>query len=254
MIPAIILGKHHSSGLPGKNYMEVVGRPMVEYAILANKYSQHVDSVFVSTDSGEIKKVAKKHNCKIIDRPDRLATSEAPSEKVVCHAVDEIEDRTGERVEICSVGYANAPHIPEGMIDEGIEKLQSNGDLDTAFSVSKFNMFTPIRARVITEDGLIEPFDQRLHEDSTATSNRQSSEDCYFIDWAVQIIRRRTIKAIENNDIDPGNPPFKQLGESSAALHNDPGFDVDTDWQLPVIKQWLQDHGYTKYHTPYDDE
>lgn len=34
MIASLIIGKDKSTGLPGKNYMDILGRPLVEYAFM----------------------------------------------------------------------------------------------------------------------------------------------------------------------------------------------------------------------------
>ena len=51
MIVALLVGKHNSGGVKGKNYMEILGRPLVEYPALAAANSKLVDKIYVSTDS-----------------------------------------------------------------------------------------------------------------------------------------------------------------------------------------------------------
>ena len=46
---ALIIGKKKSTGIKGKNVRNILGRPSVEYAFIAAKYSV-VDHIFVSTD------------------------------------------------------------------------------------------------------------------------------------------------------------------------------------------------------------
>ena len=77
MIPAILIGRGGSVGLPKKNVMPVLGRPLMAYPLLAAKNCKLIDKIYVSTDASEIKKVAKDLNAEIIDRPKNLATSEA---------------------------------------------------------------------------------------------------------------------------------------------------------------------------------
>ena len=91
MIPAILIGRGGSVGLPKKNIMPVLGRPLMSYPLLAAKNCKLVDKIFVSTEADEIKKVAKDLGAEIIDRPQNLATSEATVEEVFVHAYEKIK-------------------------------------------------------------------------------------------------------------------------------------------------------------------
>jgi len=251
MIAGLIIGKDKSTNLPGKNYMEVLGRPLVEYALIAAENSKYVDQTYVSTDSPKIKEVAERYDAEIIDRPAELATPDALTEDTLIHAFEEMESRAGEEIEIVSLGFANSPHIPIGTIGEGIEILQSDESLDSAFSVSKYNMFTPLRARRINDNGTIESYIDLdlLGREDELSSIRGSAGDCYYVDLAVQIMRRRCFINMEQ-----GNLPFKWMGQNSHALKNDYGFDIDAEWQVPVIEKWLRDRGFTEDLTPYEDD
>ena len=61
MIIALLLGREGSEGFPGKNLYPVLGRPLMEYPLLAAIESASVDEVYVSTDSKKIKDIAKKN-------------------------------------------------------------------------------------------------------------------------------------------------------------------------------------------------
>ena len=46
MIPAILIGRGGSVGLPKKNIMPVLGRPLMSYPLLAAKNCKLVDKIF----------------------------------------------------------------------------------------------------------------------------------------------------------------------------------------------------------------
>lgn len=250
MIASLIIGKDKSTGLPGKNYMDILGRPLVEYAFMAAKHSEYVEEIFVSTDSPNIKEIGKEYDANIIDRPLELATPDALTEDTLTHAFEQMEKQVEEQIEFVSLGFANAPHIPPGMIDEGIEALQDDDSLDSAFSVSEYNMFTPLRARQVNDEGVIEPYINHDHlgDEDQLSSIRGSAGDCYYVDLAVQIMRRRCFVNMED-----GNLPFQWMGQNSYALENEYGFDIDAEWQVPVIEQWLEQHGFSEESTPYEE-
>ncbi|RQW00806.1 cytidylyltransferase [bacterium] len=243
MIAALIIGKKNSMGCPGKNIRPILGRPMVEYAFMAASQSQHVDRVFTSTDSEDIAAVGKRWGAEWIERPRELATPDALTEDALLHAFREMERRAEEPLELIVLLFANAPTIPPGRIDEGIEILRKDKTLDSAFTVCKFNMWSPLRARRLSKDNLIEPFVDLslLGDESELSSIRGTDGDCYFVDLAVQILRRNCFTNMQE-----GALPFKWMGQRSYALENDYGFDIDYEWQIPVVEHWLKEHGYTE--------
>lgn len=255
MAIGLILGKHISKGLPGKNYMELLGRPMVEYALMAQTNAKFVDDVFVSTDSKIIKEISTDYDVNIIDRPQHLATDDALGEDVIVHALNQIQKNYRDDVEIISISFANAPQISVEMMDYGIQQLQNNQRLDSAFSVSKFNSFSPVRARKITEDGLVRPYEESIINESGHNSNRDSLDNTYFFDWSIQVLRKRLVddmQFLERSKITQSNPPWRQFGERTLAIENQFSFDIDYHWQIPVAEYWLRENGFTEDETPYE--
>ena len=108
MIPAILIGRGGSVGLPNKNILPILSRPLMSYPLLAAKNSKYVDKVFVSTDSQEIMNVAKKLGAEVIDRPNDLATSEASVESAFVHAYECIKKMNSENIEYIVILMCNA--------------------------------------------------------------------------------------------------------------------------------------------------
>ena len=92
MIAALLLGREGSVGFPGKNVYQVLGRPLMEYPLLAAVNANCVDEVYVSTDSNKIKTIGLKHSAKIIDRPAYLCTKEALGEDAYAHGYNYIKE------------------------------------------------------------------------------------------------------------------------------------------------------------------
>ena len=251
MIVALVIGKQNSLGCPGKNLRSVLGRPMVKYAFLAALHSRHVQRIFTSTDSEKIAMVGECCGSQWIQHPPELATSEALTEDALSHAFTEMTRRLGEAPEIVVLLFANSPAIPPGRIDEGIDALRADPSLDSAFTVSRYNMFAPLRARCLDADGLIQPYVhlEQPGDTSQMSSIRGAEGDCYFVDLAVQVLRGRCLA-----EIDSGPLPFRWMGHRSHALRNDFAFDVDHKWQIPVVEYWLREQGFSDEVTPYDDQ
>lgn len=249
MIAALVLGRGGSVGFPGKNTKEVVGRPMMEYAILAAQNSKFVDKVFVSTDSDEIKSIARKNGAEVIDRPDYLCTKEALHQDAMIHGYQYIKEIEND-IEFIILLQCNAPFILSSQIDEGIDILRRNPEYDSAATVSKYNMFSPTRARKIGDDGLIHsfvPFETFSNKDDI-TCDKDSQGDVYFTDGTF-IVRPRCLEHIE-----AGMLPYQWMGQKSYPIMNWAGLDVDVAWQVPQVEYWLKSQGFTEHSTPYENE
>lgn len=242
---SLLIGKDKSTGVPGKNYREIVGRPMCEYGFIASKAIE-VNKLFVSTDSKIIKEIGKKYNAEIIDRPKSLALPESLTEDVLTHAANYIKEKLGYEPEIVCLLFANNPAIDINLLKKGISELKNDITLDSAFSVCRYDMFSPTRARQINQEGIIEPSVPLEIFGDNISSIRNSQGGIYFCDLSIQVMRWRCFTNMEN-----GNQPFKWMGKKSKALINDFGFDVDSEWQFKVIEYWLTKRGFTKNTLPY---
>lgn len=244
---ALVIGKHNSSAVPGKNYRKILGRPMVEYPLMAASFCKNIDQIFVSTDSPKIKDIALKYNAKIIDRPEDLSQADSPTELVFQHAYLEIK-KMYENIKFMSLMFANSPDVLPGMLDSAFLKLDEDHSLDSLVSVSKYNMFTPLRARSILPDGSTRPL---LDLDAFGVKNtfdRDALGDVYFCDFGVQVVRPE--RCLE--DAVGGSLPFRWLGKKQGAMIKEFGFDIDHEWQIPVLEHWLRKNGFTESTTPYE--
>lgn len=242
----LLIGKHKSGGVPGKNYMEILGRPLSEYPMMAAFNSSIVHKIFVSTDSPIIKNIAVKYNAEIIDRPEELAKSETPTESVFEHAYTFIKEKVP-TVKYIFLMFANSPDILPIYWERAVEMLDKDASLDSVISVSKYNMFSPMRARKLNQDGTTEAMLDLESMGIINTFDRDAMGDCYFADFGVQVVRAECIQDTSN-----GSLPFKWLGKRQGTICKDFGFDIDAPWQVPVIEYWLKEHGFTENKTPYD--
>jgi CMP-N-acetylneuraminic acid synthetase len=244
-VVALMLGRGGSTGFPGKNLLPVLGRPLMAYPLIAARDSKHVDRVYVSTDSEEIMDVARSYGAEIIVRPPELATPEALSEHAYQHGAKVIRERLaeeGQEVELLALLYANAPNVTADLIDEGVEKLRADETLDSAITVSRYNMWSPLRARRLDEQGLLEPFVpfEVFGDPATLSCDRDSQGDVWFADAGVTVMRP---KWLEQEWLEQGLLPFKWMGRRIAPIESWGGGDVDYDWQVVVSEFWLRAHG-----------
>lgn len=158
MIVALLIGREGSIGFPGKNMYPVLGRPLMVYPLLAAKNAKTVDKVYISTDSSKIKEIGLQFGAEIIDRPAELCTPEALGEDAFVHGYKVISDSSKEDIELMVLLLCNAATILSETIDEGVAILRENPNFDSAVTVSRYNMWSPLRARKIGDEGLLHPF------------------------------------------------------------------------------------------------
>lgn len=231
MIFALILGREKSVGFPGKNLYPVLGKPLAFYPMMAAKGSKGVDKVYLSTDSQGLMKLARDLNVDIIKRPAELCTDQATGLDAFIHGYKVIKDlNKGKEIELMVLMFCNAATILSETIGEGIKVLREKPEYDSAVTVSMYNMWSPLRARRIGEDGLLHPFVpfETFGDPKTFSCNRDSQGDAWFADVAVSIVRPRCLDNVEH-----GILPQKWMGQKIYPLKQWGGLDVDYEWQLP---------------------
>tara|TARA_B100000131_G_scaffold321030_1_gene370673 strand:+ start:2492 stop:3175 length:684 start_codon:yes stop_codon:yes gene_type:complete len=83
-IVSLILARGGSKGIPGKNLMDLCGKPLIQYSIDASLGSC-VSETWVSTDCSKIARVAEELGAKVIDRPAGISQDDSKSEEALMH-------------------------------------------------------------------------------------------------------------------------------------------------------------------------
>lgn len=243
MIVAILIGREGSTGYPGKNVAPVLGKPLVEWPLAAVKAVPAIERIYVSTDSPRIREIGTQYDARIIDRPEHLCTTAALGEHAYLHAHGVIRDELaaeGKEPELYVLLMANAPTISPSQLEEGIRELRSHPEYDSAVTVSCYNMWSPLRARKIGNDGLLHPFVpfETFGDPKTLNCDRDSQGDVWFADMGVSIVRPRNLEHLED-----GLLPQKWMGQNIYPIKNVAGLDVDYAWQMPQAEYWLRMQG-----------
>jgi hypothetical protein len=252
MIAALLLGRKGSTGFPGKNLYPVLGRPLTAYPMLAAQHAREIDRVYVSTDDERIMAAAREYGVRVIERPPALATPEALGEDAFVHGYEVIRDEAsgnGEEVEMMVLLFCNAATVVSRTIDQGVAILRDHADYDAAVTVSRYNMWSPLRARKVGVDGLLHPFVpfETFGDPRTLSCDRDSQGDVWFADMGASIVRPRCLEHIE-----AGLLPQKWMGQKIYPLEQWGGCDIDYAWQVPGVIHWLTQHGFSETTTPYD--
>jgi hypothetical protein len=209
---------------------------------MAARAAKTVDCLFVSTDSPKLKIIGQQYGARIIDRPPHLATGQTLGEDVFVHGYQMIRDklrRDGKTVELMVLLFANAATITGAMIDQGVWTLRQHPDLDSAVTVSRYNMWSPLRARRIGTDGLLHPFVpfEVFGDPAMLSCDRDSQGDVWFADMGVSVVRPSCLESLKD-----GMLPQKWMGRRIYPLKQWGGCDVDYHWQVPMVEYWLRQH------------
>ena len=243
MIAAILIGRKGSSGFPGKNTTEVAGHPMAWWPLEAARQVPEIDVVYVSTDDPAIAEIGSEMGARLIERPAFLASNEALGEDAYLHAhqvINEEHTAGADRPELYVLLMANAVTISPAQLSEGIAAMRERPELDSAVTVSCYNMWSPLRARKINAAGLLDPFVpfETFGDPATLNCDRDSQGDVWFADMGVSIVRPRNL-----DELHTGLLPQKWMGQNIYPIKNVGGLDVDFPYQMPQAQWWLENQG-----------
>ncbi|MBF0320220.1 MAG: cytidylyltransferase [Nitrospirae bacterium] len=241
MITALLMGRKGSKGFPGKNLHLIFGKPLAWYPMKAARETPEIDKTYISTDDEGLMALAGENSVEVIVRPPELCTDAALGEDVYKHAYGVIKELNPDnKIELIVLLMCNAPTVTPAIISEGIKALRENPTLDSAVTVSRYNMWSPLRARKIDSDGLLKPFVplETFGDPRTLNCDRDSQGDVWFADMGVSIVRPRCLDNLED-----GLLPQKWMGQNIHPLKQWGGCDIDYEWQIPMVVYWLKKHG-----------
>ncbi len=89
----VIVARGNSKGLPGKNTLDIGGKPMVAWSVEAAGRSGYLDRSILSSDDDKIIEAARRFGADApFKRPPELATDAARVEDAVIHALDSLAE------------------------------------------------------------------------------------------------------------------------------------------------------------------
>jgi len=191
---AFIFARGGSKGLPGKNLLNLGGKPLLAHSIMIAKDIDKISRIFVSTDSQEIAEVGIEYGAEVINRPSELAQDDSPEWSSWLHAINWLEDR-GEFFD-CFVSLpATAPMRNKSDVIKCIDLLDKQTDIVVTISESSrspyFNMVKKDRHYI-----------KLLIDSEKSYSRRQDAPQIYDMTTVAYVARPNFIK--NNNNIFDG--------------------------------------------------
>jgi CMP-N,N'-diacetyllegionaminic acid synthase len=184
---ATILARGGSMGLPRKNFLPLLGKPVFFYTVEHARESELIDTILLTTDSPEIKELARPmKDVIVIDRPAGLATNTATVDSAARDAVLQYEAMTGYNTEIVVILYGNVPVRAPGIVDRAVKFLIDTG-ADSVRTVAKVGKTHPDWLHHVDEQGRMTKFRENN------IYRRQDLELLYFHDGSVLTMTRQSL-------------------------------------------------------------
>jgi N-acylneuraminate cytidylyltransferase len=139
-IVCIIPARGGSKGIPGKNILNIAGKPLIAWSIEQARSSKYLNgNVYVTSNCDEILDISLKHGANIIKRPEDISGDKATSESALVHALGEI-GKIVKDIELVVFLQATSPLREDKDIDNAIETVIEKG-YDSLFSAIELHDF-----------------------------------------------------------------------------------------------------------------
>jgi CMP-N,N'-diacetyllegionaminic acid synthase len=224
-ILAIVPARGGSKGIPNKNIIDVMGKPLIQYTLEEAFKSKYIDKVHISTDSIKIANIVKKLGCEVERlRPEELAKDDTKTIDVLVDVLKYFE-KLKEKYEIIILLQPTQPLRTVKHIDEAIECYMKNCEQGlVSVSLAKQH---PILMRKIDNKGCLENL---LGTNSTV--RRQEFNDIYIVNGAIYINDSKSI--LENVSLNDNPIPY-YMNDGYINL------DIDEPIDLAIFKMILED-------------
>jgi len=226
----LIPARRGSRGLPNKNVLPLLGRPVVWYTVQHAKAARLLDRLVVSTNSPEVAAVARTEGLDVIERPSRLATATARIDSVLVHALEHLKVTARFEPDIIVVLYANVAVRPAGIIDRCIRCLSRTG-ADSVRTFTPVGKVHPLWLSELDEDRVRPYVNSQIYR-------RQDLPRLYYHDGAVVAVTRKALACAAENPDD--NFAFFGRDRRGIALREGEAIEIDSIVDLYVAEAMLR--------------
>ena len=233
---AILFGRKGSKGIKNKNIYKLNNKPLFKHPIDEVKKVSQVKKIYVSTDDKDIIKGAKKIGCQILHRPKNLTSDKALLSDAMQDAVHKVL-KIEKNIKFIVLLLCNSPCFTSKELEKGFSIIKADKKIQTVTTISKLNMFSPVRAKKIQDGKLINYIDNKTLSRYTALSgDRNKSVDSFFCTNAFSICTKESLIKMSKNPW-----PFKWMGKKIKYIIQEHSVgDIDFEWQLPSVEWWLK--------------
>ena len=138
-IYCIIPARGGSKGVPRKNILPFMDKPLIQHSIEYAQSSEWVNGIFVSTDDQEISSISEHAGATVIQRPVELAGDAATTESAIEHAISWWDERNL-TPDIIVLLQATSPLRPDHSLGKALKQFM-DGKFDSMLSISPTHRF-----------------------------------------------------------------------------------------------------------------
>lgn len=222
-VVALIPARAGSKGLPGKNMLQIGGRPLIAWSIGAALDSDIVDEVIVTSDDQEVLDLATNFGVQTIKRPRHLASDYSLVSQTIRHAISNRQED-----EILLLLQPTSPLRTASHIDEALNLLMGCLEDEAVVSVCQ-SPFSPELLLRLATDGYLRPV---VH---TQEFRRQDTQPSYLLNGAIYAAHSKPLARVDFHFGSMKMMPYIMPIEDSA--------DIDDVEDLEVAKRQLELRG-----------
>ena len=223
-ILSLITARGGSKGIPGKNIVDLGGKPLIAWTIEASLKSSLVNRTIVSTDDEKIAEAARRFGAEVpFMRPDELSGDKTPHIPVIQHAVKWMEDNCNEIYDYILLLQPTDPFRSSEDIDAAIKIVEEKRP-DALLSASEPENH-PSLVKKLNQSGFMEYF---IPRDEKAYMCRQSLPAAFIDNGAIFLTKRDVL--MERGLLHPAGSTMIYLMPEERSL------DIDTPWDLYIAR------------------
>jgi len=187
---AIIPAREGSKGILNKNIIELNGKPLIAWTIIAAKQSQKVDRIIVSTDSQQIAKVALEYGAEVpFIRPKELAQDDSSSMDVVLHAIKYLSSNEQYKPDYTMLLQPTSPLRNKDDVSLVANMLEESHSLNSIVSVTAVVQHPSLMVKINDDNSM-----KLLNDLYMGSGNRHDYLPVYALNGSIYVAKTQDLE------------------------------------------------------------
>jgi N-acylneuraminate cytidylyltransferase/CMP-N,N'-diacetyllegionaminic acid synthase len=226
-IMAIIPARKGSKGIINKNIVNLNGKPLIAWSIIAAKESKNIDRIIVSTDSEEIAKVALSYGAEVpFIRPIELAQDETLGMEVVLHVVEWLASNENYVSDYTMLLQPTSPLRGSCDINNAVDLLLNDKSSSSIISVSPVSQHPNLMVEV-DDSGIM----KLLGDLPMGSGDRHTYSALYALNGAIYIAKTRYLESYKT---------WYDDSSKAYVMPRERSVDIDTKEDLVVAEYYMK--------------